>query len=109
MQEYYGLNLDDMGEAYTPWHAGSLLMQLPVGARLRGTGPARPEWSLSERMLSLIEYDLRAIAWSLGGGKGAKPQPIRPETGGKGPCRQPGVTAMAAEDLEAALKPRKED
>lgn len=62
-QQYYGLNLDDMGNGYSYAHAAVLVAQLPIGSRLLSKMDPRASWTQSEYLLSLIEYDLRVLAW----------------------------------------------
>lgn len=64
MQQFYGLNLDDMGAAYTPAHAAALAAQLPRESRcFRAEAPAC-EWGDAEYLLASIEYSCRALAWA---------------------------------------------
>lgn len=60
-QQFYGLNIDGMGVAYSYAHAACLCSQLPAGARIfRGTAA---EWDAQQYMLAAIEHTLRVIAW----------------------------------------------
>ena len=61
MQQYYGLDLDGMGVAYSHAHAACCAAQLPAGARVwRGTAA---EWGTAEYLLASVEHSLRVIAW----------------------------------------------
>lgn len=77
LQQFYGLNLDDMGAAYTASHAAALCAQLPSEsrvARARGDG-----WSESERLLALIRQSVDVVWWQNtkdGRKKGAKPPEV---------------------------------
>ena len=61
MQQYYGLDIDGMGTAYSYAHAACCASQLPEGARVwRGTAA---EWGATDYLLASIEHDLRVLAW----------------------------------------------
>lgn len=61
LQQYYGLNMDGMGAAYSYAHAACLCAQLPAGARVwHGTAA---EWDTRTYLLAKIEHTLRVIAW----------------------------------------------
>lgn len=46
------------------------------------------EWSTTDYLLWLIEYDLRVLAWGLGGGKRQnKPKPLDTPEAAKKPAR----------------------
>lgn len=62
-QQFYGLNLDHMGNGYSHAHAAVLVSQLPIGSRVLSKMDPRASWSQTEYLLSLIEYDLRVLAW----------------------------------------------
>lgn len=62
-QQYYRLNIDDMGNGYTYQHAAVLVSQLPIGSRVLSKMDPRASWTQSDYLLSLIEYDLRVLAW----------------------------------------------
>lgn len=78
MQQYYGLNIDGMGRDYSHAHAAVLMAQLPQSSRLARLSDPENEWSDETHFLSLIEYDLRVLAWqrSKDGQRGTnKPKP----------------------------------
>lgn len=68
-QEFYGLNLEDMGKAYSVRHAAVLAANLPAQARCLKSINHDLDWSLETHMLSVIEYDLRCLMWSLSDAK----------------------------------------
>lgn len=75
-QQFYGLNVDDMGAAFTRLHAAALCVQLPRESRLvRAMEPAAA-WGDSEYIAHAMEHTLRVIAWQNGGGR--KPDFPRP-------------------------------
>ena len=75
LQQFYGLNYDDMGSGYSYEHAAALVANLPRSSRIAAICNAACEWDDSEYLLYAIEYNLRVISWQLGGG-GNHPKPI---------------------------------
>lgn len=65
MQQVYGLNIDDMGEAFSPWHAASLAAQLPRGSRVHSRlaelYPERPAEAERKGALLLPVEEYRAL------------------------------------------------
>lgn len=61
MQQFYGLDIDGMGVAYSYAHAATLCAQLPAGARVWRDTAA--EWDTTDYLLASIEHDLRVLAW----------------------------------------------
>lgn len=79
LQQYYGLDLDGMGRDYTHEHAACLVSQLPRESRTARAEQPACEWGPSERLLALIEYGVRVLAWqnSRDGEKGRRrPKPL---------------------------------
>ena len=64
-QQYYGLNLDDMGSEYSYIHAATLLTQLPKTSRIASKRNPDNEWDEQTRILAHLEYDVRRLAWSM--------------------------------------------
>lgn len=62
-QQYYGLNMDGMGEGFSYAHAASLMRQLPSCSRVSKALNPDNEWDDATYMLALIEYDLRVLIW----------------------------------------------
>ena len=57
--------------------AAALAYQLPRGGRvMRALVPTAGNGD-ELRMLRAIEHDVRGLAWGLGGGRGAEPEPMR--------------------------------
>lgn len=77
-QQFYGLNVDDMGAAFTRLHAAALCAQLPRESRLvRAMDPAA-EWGDSEYIAHAMEHTLRVLSWQCGNGRKSdfpKPMP----------------------------------
>ncbi len=63
-RQYYGLDLADMGRAYSVAHAAILAAQLPEGARSLGVIDPVLSWSVDRYLLASVEYSLRALLWS---------------------------------------------
>lgn len=63
MRQYYGLDVAAMGDGYSVLHAAALVSQLPRSSRTVRAVDERATWGDSEALLSLIEYQLRVIAW----------------------------------------------
>ncbi len=64
-QQYYGLDIGDMGSSYSLPHAACLAAQLPRSSRCTeklSVGNGWDDWTI---FLSLIEYDIRNLAHSL--------------------------------------------
>lgn len=53
-----------------------LMAQLPAGSRVRRSADPDSAWDEATRMLWHIEYDLRCVLWTVGGGKGRRPRPL---------------------------------
>lgn len=62
-QQYYGLNLDGMGTAYSYLHAAFLCAELPTDSRVNRAYNPDAAYTLTDLLLRNIEHDLRVIAW----------------------------------------------
>lgn len=62
-QQFYGLNIDDMGTAYSYRHAAYLYVQLPAESRLARKQDPDLEWGVTGAFLSEIEYWLHVLVW----------------------------------------------
>lgn len=62
-QQFYGLNIDRMGDEYSEAHAASLLSQLPAKSRVFRAERPELEWGDEEALLASIEYSLRVLCW----------------------------------------------
>jgi len=98
-QQYYGLNLDDMGKDYTVFHAACLAAMLPGESRvMRSVDPAF-EWGLDQMLIAAVANAARSIAWAMSGGREAdRPELLLP------PGRRDGdIEAIDADDYMAEL------
>lgn len=79
-QQFYGLDLEKMGDEYSIRHAAVLAANLPSQSRCMVAYNAALAWSNEMQMLAVIEYDVRTLMWTLLSPKGrpAQPEPIRP-------------------------------
>ena len=101
-QQYYNLNYDGVGGEYTYLHAAALATQLPSDSRTFTAVDPDNAWNLEARLLSHIEFRLRAIEWELAGSKGAEPKPIfNPRKSGR------ASNAMSIDDLREYLSRRR--
>lgn len=65
-QQYYGLNIDDMGlRGFSYAHAATLLAQLPKTSRVAIKRNPDNAWDEQARILVHLEYDLRRLMWSM--------------------------------------------
>ena len=60
-RQYYGLDLGGMGRDYTVLHAATLAAHLPLGSRTVAAEGGEDAVGAVERLLALIEYDLRVL------------------------------------------------
>ncbi len=90
----YGVRLEGEMARGLP-HAADLAAMLPADSRTwRALDPDAPP--PREALLWALELDVRALTWALGGGKGARPEPLHVRQGA-------GVDWAALEaDLRAA-------
>lgn len=108
-QQHYGLNLDEMGGAYSIRHAASLAAQLPKDSRTFVAADPLCEYaSATNRLLALIEYHTHVGWWQLteDAQKGRNhPQFIATPTG-SGTTQ--GESLSIEEYMEILALPRKE-
>ncbi|MDR1954283.1 MAG: DUF5361 domain-containing protein [Clostridiales Family XIII bacterium] len=101
-QEHYGLNLDDMGEAYSRHHAAELLVMLPQKSRVWVAMNPGNAWGWQEHFMSSMEFSLRWLVWAKtkdGQKNRNRPKPIRlrPEKAKK------STKTMTADQMKAYL------
>lgn len=75
MQQYYGLDLNDLGRTLTVHHASVLAAQLPAQARCCIAQEPDLAWTTETMFLRRIDYSLASLLWAMGGRKGQKPKP----------------------------------
>lgn len=52
------------------------MTQLPHDSRIARAEHPELQWQTSDYLLRQIEFQLRALMWALGSGKGEKPKPL---------------------------------
>ncbi|MBR4687102.1 MAG: hypothetical protein IKP01_02210 [Bacteroidales bacterium] len=62
-QQYYGLDMDGMGDAYTLSHAACLAAQLPAESRCVRAEHPEFGWSQAEYIAAEIAYGVAVLAW----------------------------------------------
>lgn len=62
-QQYYNLNLDDMGQRYTIWHAADCAAMLPLTSRVAVSINPDNALTLSDRLQANTEYWTHLAAW----------------------------------------------
>lgn len=106
-QQYYGLNLDEMGERFSTLHAADLLVELPDDSRTMMRGSDGGAWTFDRTLAAMQLNALNTIAWlqSADGQKGRnRPRPVGPFA--KKPRRIEAM-AMTVEELDEILsRPR---
>lgn len=95
-RRFYALDFDDYA-AQRPTVAADLLAMLPASSRT--VAALAPESAPPDPAVTLcaIELDLRSLVWGMGGGKGAKPEPLTAAT------KAERFTAADLERIRAAL------
>lgn len=109
-QQYYGLNLWQMGldgneadEFSEAYRAAVLLAQLPPQSRLVCEEYPDATWSIEAQLQRLIEFDLRAILYALGDGKCEKPRPIELPSEQKATDKMIDESLKNKEEIDAIL------
>lgn len=64
MQQFYGLNMDGMGDEYSHLHAAALCSQLPASSRVAAAQAPELSWSSAEYLLSSISDGINWLVWS---------------------------------------------
>lgn len=63
-QQFYGLNIDDMGDGYSVLHAADLAAHLPRDGRTYVAENPDNAWTLQNQVLALIEFRLHWWNWA---------------------------------------------
>lgn len=107
LAEYYGLDLADMGRAYSHGHAAALAAALPRGSRTMRDIDPRLSWGEGEYLLALIADSLEALRYEesrrAGSKQARKPRPVARPGAGDGRARGSRVVTMPPERLMEAL------
>jgi hypothetical protein len=87
-RRFYTLDLHDLPQGMTFGQASDLAANLPPGcAAYRAAEPAA-SWGHTEHLLAAILYQLQAIRFMLGSGRGDRPRPIDPPKRASKPIRR---------------------
>ena len=62
-QEFYGLNLEELGKSLSLRHAAILAAHLPPKSRCRSVADPNAVWSEEMYALVNIEYEMRLLLW----------------------------------------------
>lgn len=63
-QQFYGLNIDDMGRAYTLHHAAALALELPPESRIASKATNGVRWGAQEALLANVEFWTHCLAYA---------------------------------------------
>jgi hypothetical protein len=108
MQEYYGLNIDDMGSAYSLEHGIVCAALLPHTARVYQAENEALAWSDSTAMLADCANSLRLITQGLSKHP-TKPDLFRPPGTDKPKGHADRIEPMTAAEFEALRTAREVD
>ena len=81
LQQYYALNLDDMGRSYKVSHAADLAVMLPEGSRVMRRIDPSNAWGWQEYLLADLVNRVRWLQWAKtpdGAKNRNHPKPIEP-------------------------------
>lgn len=108
-QQFYHLNVDDLGRAFSVRHAAALAAQLPAGARCPGRAEPSASLTPSEIFLEAIEYNTHVLWWQ--NSKDGQKNRNKPKPAGLGrPRKRKGVgKGVPLDELSSLLsRPRKD-
>ena len=101
-QQYYGLNIDEIGASFSVHHAAVLAAMLPTESRTIAVAAPHASWSLSDQLLAASTNALNMLVWLEADPKrhlSNKPKPIEPP---KRPNEE--AVTLEADDYLALLK-----
>lgn len=103
LSQFHGLRLAQVGTRALSWRRfQALVRHLPPESALWRAMDSPRQWGWSEHMAAASLLALNAANWQRGGGKGAKPKPVRPPGSDRGASRRIG-TAMPMDEMRALL------
>lgn len=97
-QQFYNLNLDGMGTAYSYAHAACLAANLPLESRCAKADCEQLQWSTTDYLLARIVDNTQWLCWSRS--KNAQKQGAKPPE----PMQRPGEQSAALRKAEATDK-----
>ena len=80
-QQYYGLNIDDIGVVFSVHHAATLAVMLPTQSRVISIAAPYASWTLDNHLLAAAVNALRDLVWLESDYKrrqSNRPKPIEP-------------------------------
>lgn len=80
-QQFYGLNIDEMGKSYSVSHAAALAVMLPEQSRVIRLVAPYASWGLEHQLLAIVANATRDLVWLEGDQKrraSNRPKPIEP-------------------------------
>lgn len=105
-QQFFGLDIEEIGKSYSLVHACELAAMLPEGSRvLRKIEPAL-SWDIKDHLLTRLINDFELFMWALGGGESEgnlRPTPIQPPKS-KYEQSQSKFASMSADEFDAYVK-----
>lgn len=107
-QQFYHLDIDEIGRSITVFRAADLAAMLPRESRIVKAFNPDAEWNLETSLLSRIEFWTHILAWKDSKDAKAKrnvPELISPD---KTSARQPAYSAPVDEYAELLARPRRE-
>lgn len=110
LQQFYGIDLDHAKRGdHTPLHIAALMEKLPPKSRVLYEINHDSYWELNDILAATMINHFRMFMWSMGGGKGAKPDNIGASfMKRESPARKLDAMVMPIDELIAELsKPRK--
>lgn len=82
-QQYYGIAVPMEGDFEDPARAAALWSNLPAGSRTFRREAPELEWSTTDYLLWVLEYDLRRLMWGMSDERRRGPEPKPLETPAK--------------------------
>lgn len=80
-QQFYGLNIDEIGVSFSVHHAATLASMLPTESRTIAVAAPYASWSLQDQLLAAATNALNLLVWMEADPKrnrSNKPKPIEP-------------------------------
>lgn len=99
-QQYYGLDLESLIDAYDYGRMRMLAEQLPAGSRTVARLEPRAAWSEESYLLALVADNLSFLRYEQSGGRGRKPKPLeRPHARPERKRKHLGVSEQRVNEL----------
>lgn len=102
-QQFYNLNIDDLGNSLSINHAAALCEELPSSSRVVKAINPRAAWDEEKQLLAMIEYWAHVNVWAQSKDakyKRNKPKLIEP----KNKEKQKDIVSYSSNELDEILK-----